>query len=143
MLCYDVTNRLSDISFGDAWKLGSDPAGLSIVVSRSDFGETILQQANLKKRILLRKIDPFDVIRSQELEKRLTRFYARSYVWTKFFWRTGKRGCTDLPRPALLDLIYGLVYCLSVDLSQKEILRKLILNSTFLSRIAAPIVKVD
>lgn len=68
LLCPDQTNELADLSFGDAWLpevLGADRIGTSIVISRSEEGERLLERASVNGYIVLKKISAAEVIRSQ------------------------------------------------------------------------------
>lgn len=68
MCCSDLTNELSDLSFGDAWLreiLKKDKIGTSLVISRSEIGEEILKRAEVKGKIKIEKIDCEKVIKSQ------------------------------------------------------------------------------
>lgn len=57
LLCCDQGNELADISFGDPWGLENDGVGKSLVISRSEIGQNLLQKAITKGRIELRKIE--------------------------------------------------------------------------------------
>ncbi len=68
--CGDVTNELADISFGDPWLpeiAGVEREGKSVVISRSERGETLLHAAGSKGAIELEAMDARDVIRSQRV----------------------------------------------------------------------------
>lgn len=66
--CWDATNEFSDLSFGDAW-LGqlktSYNKGMSLAISRTEKGETLLEKAERERAINLFKISSEQVIRSQ------------------------------------------------------------------------------
>lgn len=66
-LCIDHTCELSDISFGDAWlpEFLSDKSGWSIVISRTKLGEEILQNAALRGKIKLVRVNSGKVVQSQ------------------------------------------------------------------------------
>ena len=67
--CDDLTNELADISVGDPWLpeiIAEEKIGKSIVISRSDTSETLLEQARLTGYIKIQPIPPSDVIRSQK-----------------------------------------------------------------------------
>ena len=68
MCCYDHTNELADLSFGDAWLhdiLVKDKEGTSVVISRSKVGRELLEKAESAGMITLRGISAEKVIRSQ------------------------------------------------------------------------------
>lgn len=67
LLCCDGTCELADISFGDAWlpELSNDKIGTSMVISRTERGEQILQYATKKGKIELGEITKDKAIQSQ------------------------------------------------------------------------------
>ena len=67
LLCSDGICELADISFGDAWlpELSDDKIGKSIIVSKSEIGEQLLQAMKLENKIKLDSIDAKKVIQSQ------------------------------------------------------------------------------
>ena len=67
LMCSDEICELADISFGDAWlpELSDDKIGASIVVSKSEIGEKLLQAMKLKKKIELNEVGVEKVIQSQ------------------------------------------------------------------------------
>lgn len=70
ILCKDLTNELTDISFGDAWLprfMHTDNIGKSIIISRSKRGSELLKEAALSGRIKLEEISRDEVVKSQDL----------------------------------------------------------------------------
>lgn len=69
LLCSDHTCELSDISFGDAWleEFSQDKLGTSIIVSRNEIGEIILQNAFKENYVNLKKLDSSIVTLSQNM----------------------------------------------------------------------------
>ena len=67
LLCSDGICELADISFGDAWlpELSDDKIGKSIIVSKSEIGEQLLQAMKLKNEIELNETSAKKVIQSQ------------------------------------------------------------------------------
>ena len=67
LLCSDGICELADISFGDAWlpELSDDKIGKSIIVSKSEMGDKILQMMKSKNKIELEEISVEKVIQSQ------------------------------------------------------------------------------
>jgi coenzyme F420 hydrogenase subunit beta len=67
LMCSDEICEFADISFGDAWlpELSNDKIGKSIVVSKSEIGEKILQKMKSKNKVELVEVDVKKVIRSQ------------------------------------------------------------------------------
>jgi coenzyme F420 hydrogenase subunit beta len=69
LVCWDSTNELSDISFGDAWLdpiRTSDNKGTSLIVSRTEKGEELLKAAESKGIIKIDKIPSQEVIKAQK-----------------------------------------------------------------------------
>jgi coenzyme F420 hydrogenase subunit beta len=70
LFCNDVTNELSDVSFGDPWLpeiMAAGKTGQSLVISRSEQGEALLHAASSKGAIELSALDAKDAIKSQRL----------------------------------------------------------------------------
>jgi len=68
MFCSDMTNEEADVSFGDAWLpeiMKIDSLGASIIISRTDWADEILQEAQRKGFIKLTRIGEREVIRAQ------------------------------------------------------------------------------
>lgn len=67
LMCSDGVCELADISFGDAWlpELSNDKIGTSILVSKSEIGEQILQTMKSKGRVELNDVSVKKVIQSQ------------------------------------------------------------------------------
>lgn len=67
LLCSDGVCELADISFGDAWlpELSDDKIGRSIIVSKSEIGEQLLQTIKSKNKIELNKVNVKRVVQSQ------------------------------------------------------------------------------
>ncbi len=95
-LCYDGTAEFADISFGDAWlpEYRNDPMGMSIVVSRTRTGETILEKC--KDQLALKEIDLGRVIESQ---KNMLDFKKRGYSARKKVLKMLDRGAPEYNRP--------------------------------------------
>ena len=66
-LCCDFSNEFSDISFGDAWlpELMNDKVGTSMLISRTELGERLIQKTMLEGEIKVSKISSENVIQSQ------------------------------------------------------------------------------
>jgi len=67
LMCSDGICELADISFGDPWlpELSDDKIGKSILVSKSEIGEELLQVMKLKNKIELDGIGAEKVVQSQ------------------------------------------------------------------------------
>jgi len=68
-LCYDGFNEFSDISFGDAWfphLTTKDQKGVSVIITRTEAGERLIQEAFQKGYVQINMIKAQDVTRSQQ-----------------------------------------------------------------------------
>jgi coenzyme F420 hydrogenase subunit beta len=68
-ICHDCFNDFSDISCGDAWLphiMKKDKEGTSLIITRTENGERLLQDALQKGRIQITTINEQDVISSQK-----------------------------------------------------------------------------
>lgn len=82
-VCCDQTAELADISFGDAWlpEFMIDSCGRSVLISRTDIGERLIRNANLKGAIELTNISALKVAKSQGM----MRFKKNSFEAKLFF----------------------------------------------------------
>ena len=64
LLCIDLMNELADISVGDAWIDGIDEKGWSTVITRSDTGAALFEDAKNCNYIDYRKIPKEQLIKS-------------------------------------------------------------------------------
>lgn len=83
LLCNDKVCELGDISFGDAWHQSNSRSGESIVVSRNELGQELLQKAVKKSKIELKRISSENVIKSQALFTIKRQHKARMQVFRK------------------------------------------------------------
>lgn len=83
--CSNKTNKLSDISFGDAWlpEFRRDKLGTSLIVSRTKSGEMLLEKAKHDDVIELDKIDSSKI--KQELKKRSFIKYVLAKIKSVYF----------------------------------------------------------
>jgi len=87
ILCNDKICELSDISFGDAWHLSNSKIGESVVVSRSEISEELLEKAAIKKEIEIKKVSSKEIVESQGLDLVKRQQKARILIFKKL----GKR----------------------------------------------------
>lgn len=69
LLCSDHTSELADVSFGDAWLpeiMANDTVGESVIITRTQTGETLLKEAMHRGILDLRPLAVSDVIESQK-----------------------------------------------------------------------------
>lgn len=124
LLCSDGICELADISFGDAWlpELSDDKIGRSIIVSKSEIGEQLLQVMKLKNRIELDRIGVKKVIQSQAgmLYFKKKNLNARS----KLFKAVPKND--NVLESDAGDYLIALYSYLNAYISSKSFLRKLL-----------------
>ena len=124
LLCSDGICELADISFGDAWlpELSDDKIGKSIIVSKNEIGEKLLQAMKLKNKIELNETSAKKVIRSQAgmLYFKKKNLNARS----KLFKAVPKNN-NSLESDAM-DYLIALSPYLNAYISSKSFLRKLL-----------------
>ena len=124
LLCSDGICELADISFGDAWlpELSDDKIGRSIIVSKSEIGEQLLQAMKLKNKIKLDRIDAKKVIQSQAgmLHFKKKSLSARS----KLFNAVPKND--NVLKSDAMDYLIALSPYLNAYISSKSFLRRLL-----------------
>lgn len=130
VFCYDITNQLADISLGDAWGLVQDYIGSSVIITRTEIGEQILQQLREEGRISLWEVSPKKVVEGQGLEPKIKRSLIRAYIWQKAFKQPipytpfSRSGCT------VKDLVLGLGYCAWLYVARDPLVRSILCNLT-------------
>jgi|GEM_PF-1330495 coenzyme F420 hydrogenase subunit beta len=66
LVCIDHINDFADISFGDAWRIPeADKLGPSLIISRTEAGEQLLNQAAEAGAVAITEVDINTVLRSQ------------------------------------------------------------------------------
>jgi coenzyme F420 hydrogenase subunit beta len=124
LLCSDGICELADISFGDAWlpELSDDKIGKSIIVSKNEIGEQLLQTMKLKNKINLNKTSAKKVIQSQAemLYFKKKNLNARS----KLFKVVPKND--NILESDAMDYLLALSPYLNAHISSKSFLRKLL-----------------
>lgn len=136
LACSDGTNELSDISFGDAWlhELMSGHVGKSLIITRSEIGEQLLQEATLKEIVEIVRVSDNELIRAQKgmllyKKKKLTaRISALKSLGKQVPLINSK-----LLKSSPLDYLRVLPTCLAISIFPKQIL------SGQLGRIPLPI----
>ena len=125
LMCCDPTAELADISFGDAWlpELRGDKVGRSMIISRTRFGEEILERARVKGCVELYQITLNEAKRSQ-----FGRLYFRKKVLKARFglFRRKPLFNTSLLKPSLVDYPLSLFPYVNHRVSQNPVLRLLL-----------------
>ena len=63
--CKDQTSELADISVGDAWGFPDVNKGLNVIITRTEKGETLIKTLIQNNKIVVKDINPQEVIKSQ------------------------------------------------------------------------------
>jgi coenzyme F420 hydrogenase subunit beta len=127
MTCCDPTNELADISFGDPWlpKFRNERTGKSLIIARTDNGNSILKQAQSQYIIQLEPITDNEVKQSQG-----TIHYKKHTVtaMTKLqsVLHPTPNYQTPLFSPSLLDTTVALILFFNVQLSSKRSLNSVL-----------------
>ena len=129
-LCSDGANELSDISFADAWlpELSEgDKIGKTIIISRSELGEKLLQVMKLRKEIELNKISAKKVLQSSQrmLHFRKLNLDARIRLFNKDI------KYDNMFKSNYFDLFLALFPFISVKVSKSSFIRYLMLYLPF------------
>lgn len=127
LMCSDGICELADISFGDAWlpELSDDKIGKSIIVSKSEIGDKILQMMKSKNEMELNEVDVKKVIQSQAgmLYFKKKSLNARN----KLFKVVPKHNLqNNLLEPDTIDRLLALFPYLNSYASSNSFLRKII-----------------
>lgn len=124
LLCCDKPCTLSDIAFGDAWNLSSDKIGESIVITRNNIADELLQEAVKHKKITLKHVSSRDVIVSQALSMVRKRQTARMAVFKKLGKEVPLFNQRTL-KPTVADYVEALRAYLRWSISSRRQLEKL------------------
>lgn len=124
LLCANGTAELADISFGDAWLSEirkDDKIGRSIVVSRNQIGEEILQKMASDGIIALDSAYKEKVIQSQQsmLNFKKKNIEARIRVFRLLHKTTPSFNCQIISGADYTSILCALPFCLNNLLSQK------------------------
>jgi hypothetical protein len=69
-LCFDQMNALSDISFGDPWGIRWDPDGWTVVLTRTEAGQSALDDAVAARALTVEPLEPEAVFVGQTIDSR-------------------------------------------------------------------------
>jgi coenzyme F420 hydrogenase subunit beta len=122
-LCSDQSCELADISLGDIWlpEFREDKIGTSVVISRSESGEAILQSAALKKRIELNNIDKVKIIESQKSSLNFKKNQLKAhFFFHKVFGKSVPNYNQALLKPKLVAYLQAILLYLQIDISSKR-----------------------
>lgn len=103
LLCHDTTNKLADISFGDAWGLGhGDDQGLSIAITRSNDGIALLKNALSNDKLILEEVEAERIGKWRPTAFKMKRAAAK-YLLLKLISRKLPSYNAEGPNPGIVD----------------------------------------
>jgi len=127
-VCSDGTSEFADVSFGDAWlpELKDNKVGESIVISRTEIGDEILQKATSNGKIEIIKIGMEKVLESQEgLRYKKKNIEARRFI-LKLLGSNVPEDNPKLLKPSILAYIPAALIYLNLYVSSEKHLRNLL-----------------
>jgi coenzyme F420 hydrogenase subunit beta len=127
LMCTDQSCELADISFGDAWlpDFKHDKVGTSVIISRTEKAEKILQLAAQKGEIKLDKLSRNKLVQSQKEVLRFKKKTVKANLALKYS-SVGLPSDSLLLEPNLVDYLLSLIFNFNTYVSSKFFLRNLI-----------------
>ena len=128
-LCSDHSSELADISFGDMWlpEFRDDKIGTSVIISRNEIGEALLQNARLKKRIEIKNLNRNKVIEPQRYSLTSKRNYLKARLFLfKIIGREVPIYNQNFSKSPLIAYFHAILLYLQIYVSSKRYLWKLI-----------------
>jgi coenzyme F420 hydrogenase subunit beta len=136
LVCCDGICELADISFGDTWRLpefvSDEKIGKSLIISKTEIGESLLQNAMYKRKIELENIVRDKTIQSQEEMLLFHKNLKSRILLFKIFGKHVPRYNTQLLKPKITDYLTGMFYYFATSISEKRYLWFLLNAFTFL-----------
>ena len=136
LVCCDGICELADISFGDTWMLpelvSGEKVGKSLIISRTEIGKRLLENAKHKEIVALENIGSDKTIQSQEQMLLFHKNLKSRILLFKIFGKRTPRYNTRLLKPNITDFLTGTFYYFAADISQKRYLWGLLNAYTFL-----------
>jgi len=125
-MCSDGICELADISFGDAWlpELSDDKIGKSIIVSKSEIGDKILQLMKSKNEMELNEVGVKKVIQSQAGMLYFKKKSLNAHI--KLFKVVPKYNQNNLLESDTIDCLLALFPYLNSYASSNSFLRKIL-----------------
>ena len=129
-LCNDLSNQLADITLGDAWGLSKDQIGTSIIITRTDLGQKVLEEILDKGEIVLQDVSVDKISKGQGLDGKVRNSLIRAFIWEKIFKQKVPLETIGLKNIAPKEWVMNLLYCTILYCSQNTYLRVAICNTT-------------
>ena len=124
-LCSDQSCELSDASFGDIWlpEFRDDKIGTSVIISRTEAGDKILNEMKSKNKINLNKIERDKVVESQIHPLRLKKSYLNTHIaFLKIFGKKMPIYNQKLLKPNFDAYIHTILLYIQIYVSSKRYL---------------------
>jgi len=136
VFCYDIANQLADISLGDAWGLSHDNVGASLIITRTPVGESIIKHLSTIRKLVVKEVDPEQVIQGQGIDKKVKNALIRAYIWQNVFHQSTPIKLRHPPNFSLKGWVLNLGYCFWLYAAQDKLMRIIMSNLTpLISRI--------
>lgn len=87
--CFDHMNIFSDIVCGDPWGISNkqQPEGNTVVITRTEQGEKLVQDAVKEGFIILEPLPPVEILRGETVDGRLkTKFFTSRDIFSEKKW---------------------------------------------------------
>ena len=128
-LCCDLTAELADVSCGDPWLpevLAGEKMGKSIVIYRTEIGETLCLEAAQNKCVEIEKIDSYKVKQSGYMMQTKKKDIQVRFLIRRLFNKAIPIYNTILLRPGPINYLRGVVVYFNAWISSKRCLCRFI-----------------
>ena len=126
LMCSDGVCELADISFGDAWlpELSDDKIGKSIIISKNEIGEQLLQAMKFKNKIGMNKVGAEKVVQSQQ-----SMIYSKKKILnSRIKLLRGHIKYNNVLKSDISDYFLALYLCLTEYIFSKQFFRRHLRN---------------
>ena len=123
VLCSDITNERADFSIGDAWGLSNDKIGTSVIITRTERGENLIQNLVNEKQIVISAVLAEAVSNGQGLNSKIKNTLTRTYLWRRVFRQPTLpiiHSPAELGLFSIRSLIPNFMYCMLLYLSNRN-----------------------
>jgi coenzyme F420 hydrogenase subunit beta len=128
-LCCDLTSELADVSCGDAWLpeiLANEKMGKSIVIPRTNIGETLCLEATQNGYIEIEKTSSYKVKQCGDMMQTKKKDINVRFFIRRLFNKAIPTYNTTLLRPGPINYLRGALVYLNAEVSSKRYLRRFI-----------------
>jgi len=126
-LCCDGVCEFSDISFGDGWLpelMKTDKIGTSIIISKTNRGDKVLNNCLTKKKIELKIVDDLSVAESQKAVMKFKKksFQARMNI-LRLYNKKVPSYTFNFQKPSIFDYFNSMLFYVKLWISSKHLWR--------------------